>query len=58
MDNNNISYKNVERSQKGFMKMYVNNTLYNVFEGRTSLVESIIINLEFIIVGLVDGMIK
>ena len=22
--------------KKGFMKMYVNNTLYNVFEGRTS----------------------
>ena len=36
MDNNNISYKNVKKPNKGFMKMYVDNTLYNVFEGRTS----------------------
>ena len=43
--------------KKGFMKMYVEDTLYNVFEGRLILGNTII-NLEYIIVGLADGMIS
>ena len=43
---------------KGFIKMYVNDILYNHYEGRTGYGENIIINLEFIIVGLVDGSMK
>ena len=31
-----IDFNNTKDPKKGFMKMYVNNTLYNVFEGRTS----------------------
>ena len=58
MDNNFIFIqKCLEIPKKDFIKMYVDDTLYNLYEGRTSFLEgNTTINLEYIIVGLVDGM--